>query len=350
MIRMRHRALPLLALTLALSGIPAAAQQTVLPLWPHATPEPPQTTEAEVDVTKPTDALISGHRTSRLTNVTNPTITVYSPPASRNNGAAALVFPGGGYVRLAWDGEGIDTCTWLNSIGVTCLLVKYRVPEKGHYPENFADLEDAQQAMRLARAHANAWHIDPSMIGVIGFSAGGNLAALMSTHPDEHHVESTPAAADVDTKIDARPDFAILIYPAYLGIEPAMKELDPVYAPNKFTPPTFLLQAEDDRGYGRNAPLYFQALAGAKVPTELHMYATGGHGFGLHPIGKPEEHWTQLATAWLRSIKMIPTPSSQSAGQSWPTNNGMPCQVPQAPLPGTHGTPAPPPLTDPACW
>src|SRR6195952_306068 len=194
---MRHprpASLPIFALAFALSGITATAQQTVIPLWPHATPEPPQTSEAEVDVTKPIDALISGHRTSRLTNVTNPTITVYSPPASRNNGAAALVLPGGGYVRLAWDGEGIDTCTWLNSIGVTCLLVKYRVPEKG------ADLEAAQQTMRLTRAHADAWHIDPSLIGVIGFSAGGNLAVLMSTHPDDRRVESTPAAPDVDIK------------------------------------------------------------------------------------------------------------------------------------------------------
>jgi acetyl esterase/lipase len=305
--------------TLAFAFTTAAtlAQQPVLPLWPHATPEPPQTTEPEKDVTKPTDALISGHRTARFTNVTVPTLTVYSPPASvKNTGAAALVFPGGGYFRLAWDGEGVDTCEWLNSIGVTCLLVKYRVPERGHYPENFADLEDAQQAMRLTRAHAKEWHIEHDRIGVIGFSAGGNLAALMSTHPDDPNVESTPAAPDVDTKIDARANFAIVVYPAYLILPadpknpvspPAMPiTLDPVYTPNKLTPPTFLIQAENDKGYGKNAPIYFQALAAAGVPAELHMYATGGHGFGIHPPGAPEEHWTDLATTWLRSIKMIP--------------------------------------------
>ena len=159
----------------------AAAQQTVLPLWPTATPEPAQTTEAEVDVTKPTDAFISGHRTARLTNVTKPTLSVYPPPAGRSNGAAALVFPGGGYVRLAWDGEGLDTCRWLNSVGMTCLLVKYRVPETGYFPDNPADLEDAQQAMRLARQHAREWRLDPGKIGVVGFSAGGNLAVLLST-------------------------------------------------------------------------------------------------------------------------------------------------------------------------
>lgn len=306
-----------LTVALVLTASAASAQQTVLPLWPHATPEPAQTSEHEADVTKSTDALISGHRTARLTNVTVPTITIYPPPASvKNTGAAALVFPGGGYVRLAWDGEGIDTCNWLTSIGMTCLLVKYRVPEKGHYPENFADLEDAQQAMRLSRAHAAAWHIDPARIGVIGFSAGGNLAVLMSTHTDDHHVESTPAAPDADTKIDARANFAIVVYPAYLitpsdpknPVSPPVipLSLDTVYTPNDLTPPTFLIQAENDKGYGRNAPVYFQALAAKGIPTELHMYATGGHGFGIHPPGMPEEHWTDLATAWLRNIKMIP--------------------------------------------
>jgi acetyl esterase/lipase len=294
-------------LLLAVAATVSHAQQTVLPLWPHATPEPPQTTEPETDVTKPTDAFISGHRTARLTNVTIPTLAVYSPPATvKNTGAAALVFPGGGYVRLAWDGEGVDTCNWLTSIGMTCLLVKYRVPEQGHYPTNFADIEDAQQAMRLSRAHAKEWHIDPDRIGVVGFSAGGNLAVLMSTHSDDQNVETTPAAADINAKIDTRANFAIVVYPAYLVVPPENKELDPVYAPNKLTPPTFLIQAENDKGYGKNAPVYYQALAAAGIPAELHMYATGGHGFGIHPPGAPEEHWTDLATAWLRNIKMIP--------------------------------------------
>ena len=295
------------SLAVALTFAAASAQHTVLPLWPHAKPEPAQTTEPEADLTKPTDGLISGHRTARLANVTNPTLTVYFPAATaKNTGAAALVFPGGGYVRLAWDGEGIDTCQWLNSIGMTCLLVKYRVPEQGHYPLNFADLEDAQQAMRLSRANAKVWNIDPDRIGVVGFSAGGNLAVLMSTHPDDQHVESTPAAPDADSKIDARANFAVVVYPAYLIVAPQNRELDPVYTPNKLTPPTFLIQAENDKGYGSNAPIYYQALAAAGIPTELHMYATGGHGFGIHPPNAPEENWTDLATAWLRNIKMIP--------------------------------------------
>ena len=320
-------------------------------------------------MTKPTDAFISGHRTSRLTNVTRPTITVYPPSAGvRNSGAAALVFPGGGYVRLAWDGEGVDTCTWLNSIGVTCLLVKYRVPERGHYPENYADLEDAQQAMRIARRLALSRCTSiPKKIGVVGFSAGANLAALISTHPDDHHVESTAAASDVDASVDARANFAIVVYPAYLITPadpnnpvspPAMPlTLDPVYAPNAFTPPTFLIQAENDKGYGKNAPVYFQALAASNVPAELHMYATGGHGFGIHPPGAPEEHWTDLATAWLESLHVVQPASVRRKPSASPALDGgspasavPPCPVLTQPAqrPQSNGTPAPT-SSDPNC-
>ena len=280
------------------------AQQTVVPLWPHGAPEPASSTTPEADVTTPADPLISGHRTRRLTNVSVPTLSVYSP-AANNTGTAALVFPGGGYVRLAWDGEGTDTCEWLNSIGVTCLLVKYRVPERGRYPDNPADLEDAQQAMRIARTHAVQWHIDPNHIGVVGFSAGGNLAVLLSTHPEDAHVKATPAAADVDDSISAKPDFAIVVYPAYLAVEPADAALDPMYQPNHFTPPTFLLQAQDDAHYGRNAIVYYRALMDARIPSELHYFATGGHGFGIHPAGRPEENWTKLAATWLESVHML---------------------------------------------
>lgn len=349
-----HR-LTFIACFLLLLGRPLAAQQTVLPLWPTVTPEPAQTADAELDVTKPTDAFISGHRTARLTNVTRPTLTVYAPALRANIGAAALVFPGGAYRQLAWDGEGLDTCRWLNSVGMTCLLVKYRVPETGHYPENPADLEDAQQAMRLARQHAGEWHLDPGKIGVVGFSAGGNLAVLLGTHPDDRHVESTPASAEADTRLDARPNFAVLVYPAYLIQQTDPKQLEPVYTPNQFTPPTFLIQAENDKGYGRNAPVYFQALAAANVPAELHMYSTGGHGFGLHPVGRPEEHWTQVASAWLRSIKVLPPlpPPGSTAlnGSTFGGPNGPappPCPEPAQMQPGK--TPSNTQTTDPACW
>jgi acetyl esterase/lipase len=311
----------------------AQAQQITLPLWPHATPEPAQTTEPETDITKPTDNFISGHRTARLTNITAPTLTVFSP-SNHNTGAAVLVFPGGGYQILAWDGEGLDPCHWLNSIGITCILVKYRVPqplgEAGHYPADPSDLEDAQQAMRLTRAHAADWHIDPTHIGVMGFSAGANLAVLLCTHPDDDHVESTPAASEVNPRISARADFAIIAYPAYIAVPPSDVELNPVYAPDQFTPTTFLIQAENDRGYGKNALVYYRALMDAHIPAELHYYATGGHGFGMHPPNAPEEHWPHLAESWLRTIGILPSRHASGPSSVAPS----PCAMPQPPAPG----------------
>jgi acetyl esterase/lipase len=340
------------ALIFSLAAASASAQQTVLPLWPHAKPEPTQSTGPEQDVTKPTDGLISGHRTARIANVSEPTLTIYSPPANvRNTGGAALVFPGGGYVRLAWDGEGVDTCNWLTSVGMTCVLVKYRVPEKGYYPDNPGALEDAQQAMRITRAHAREWHIDPLRIGVVGFSAGANLAVLLSAHPDDRHVESTPASGDIDKTVSARANFAVVVYPAYLVVGPENKELNAVYAPTGFTPPTFLIQAENDKTYSKNAPVYYMALADAEVPTELHMFSTGGHGFGIHPPDAPEAHWTDLATSWLESIHMIPpmevrhrlNDRAAKSGGSDPAGGAPPCSVtmPAPPLPG-HPAPAQP--------
>ncbi|HEX4154739.1 MAG TPA: alpha/beta hydrolase [Acidobacteriaceae bacterium] len=358
---MKRQALAhVLSLSLAFLSLPLLATislhaQTVLPLWPHGTPEPPQTSAPETDVTRPTDRLISGHRSARLTNVTVPTLSVFSPPdSSMHRHAAALVFPGGGYVRLAWDGEGLDTCRWLNSIGVTCLLVKYRVPEQGRYPDNPADLEDAQQAMRLARAHAAAWHINPHKIGVIGFSAGAHLAVALSTHWDDAHVESTPAASQVDAAIGAHPDFALIIYPGYLNADSTMQSLTPTLTPRPGTPPTFLLQAEDDPVHVENSLVYFRALKDAGIPTELHIYATGGHGFGLHPVGSPEEHWTQTATIWLRSLNMLPpaeTTSGSAASFQAPAATS-PCPAQQPPLgrPSTTQSATNAAADNPACW
>jgi acetyl esterase/lipase len=326
------------------------AQQTVLPLWPHATPEPPQTTEPEMNNAKPVPG--QAKLPIRMTNVTKPTIAVY-PPHGKNSGTAALVFPGGGYSRLAMDIEGTDTCDWLNSVGITCLLVKYRVPqppgEAGHYPADPSDLEDAQQAMRIARLHASEWHFDPNRIGVVGFSAGGNLAVLLSTHPDDKHVESTPAAPDVSASTDARANFAVVVYPAYLAMPPEETSLFPAYTPNSFTPDTFLIQAENDRTYGRNALVYYRALMDAHIPAQLHYYATGGHGFGTFPVNKPEDHWTELATTWLRAIGMLPPfkDVGPASGEPSPT----PCTAQNIPTqPPLPGRPSPAPRSnDPNC-
>jgi acetyl esterase/lipase len=296
----------LAALCLAFACGPVPAQQ-VITLFPHGTPEPRQVNEPEKDQSKLT---VPGHN-PQITNITVPTMIVYPPPASvKNTGVAALVLPGGGYHFLNMKAAGTEPCDWLNSLGIMCLLVKYRVPEPGYYPENRAPLEDAQQAMRITRSHAAEWGIDPKRIGVMGFSAGGNLAILMSTHPDDPHVMSTPAAKDVPMEhgvpVDARANFAIVCWPAYVAAKPEETNLSPIYKPNSFTPPTFLIQAEDDPMFHPNAIVYYRGLMDAKIPAELHFYQSGGHAFGMHPMRFAQAHWPDIAANWLRFNKIIP--------------------------------------------
>ena len=194
-----------------------------------------------------------------------------------------VVFPGGGYHILAIDLEGTEVCDWLNSAGITCVLVKYRVPDSGPYPKSSAALQDAQRALGLVRAHAGEWHIDPHRIGVLGFSAGAHLAAALGTHFDQRLYDPIDAA----DRLSCRPDFAVIVYPGYLALE------EKNFAPNADipvtgkTPPSFIVQAEDDPVHVENAVVYFLALKAAKVPAELHIYAGGGHGYGLRRTRTP---------------------------------------------------------------
>ena len=289
----------LLALTLL--AIPAIAQHPTLLLWPNGNPEPSHLTGPETDPTTDKDRMVSGRPAIRITNVSQPSLTVYSPDPVKNTGAAALVFPGGSYIRLSWSVEGTEVCDWLNSLGMTCILVKYRVPEDGHYPVNTEDLEDAQQAMRLTRTHAVDWHIDPARIGVIGFSAGAHLAVVLSTHPGFQGANVPPSM------IDARPNFQMVLYPGWLN-GPNSK-VDPSVAPTPQVPPTFLVMAENDyTAHVENALIYFQALKDAKVPAELHLFTQGGHGFGMRPTDLPISHWGALAETWLHTIHILGPP------------------------------------------
>ncbi len=286
---------------------PVMAQETTLLLWPNGNPEPSKVVGPEIDPTTDANRMVSGKVTVRVTNVSKPSLTVY-PPKGKNSGAAALVFPGGAYIRLAYNIEGTEVCDWLNSIGMTCVLVKYRVPEEGHYPANVEDLEDAQQAMRMTREHAVAWHIDPNRIGVIGFSAGAHLAVVLSTHPD-FQGKNVPAST-----IDARPDFQMVIYPGWLTgsiSHGTAGQVDPSVAPNAQVPPTFLVQAENDyTAHVENALVYFQALKDAKIPAELHVYTQGGHGFGMRPTDLPISHWGAVAETWLHTIHILGLPGA----------------------------------------
>ena len=272
-----------------------------LPLWPGAAPGAPANLPPEVDTTTAKDNLIAGRPIVRLGNVSSPTLTVYSSKGN-NTGAAIVVFPGGGYRILAIDLEGTEVCDWLNSAGITCLLVKYRVPDTGPYPKSTAALQDAQRALGLARQHAAEWHIDPARIGVLGFSAGAHLSAALSTHFDKRLYEPVDAA----DQLSCRPDFAVIVYPGYLANAAENMAANPEIHPTEKTPPSFIVQAEDDPVHVENSTVYFLQLKNAKVPAELHLYAQGGHGYGLRRTDLPVTTWPQSVEMWLHTIKVLP--------------------------------------------
>jgi acetyl esterase/lipase len=279
--------------------LPATGHVT-LHLWPNGAPDATPNPAAEVDTTTPQQALIAGKPLIRLGDVSDPTITLYAPKGE-NTGAAVVVFPGGGYQILAIDLEGTEVCDWLNSIGVNCILLKYRVPNSGPYPKSPQALEDAQRALGMVREHASEWHIDPNRIGVLGFSAGGHLAAALSTHFDKRIYP----AVDVADQFSCRPDFAIIIYPGYLALAEKNFEQNPDIQMTAQAPPTFLVQAEDDPVHVENSIVYFMALKHAGVPAEMHIYTDGGHGYGLRPTALPITHWPQLADTWLHTIHVL---------------------------------------------
>jgi len=245
------------------------------------------------------DNLIAGKPLIRLGNVSTPTLTFY-PAKVKNTGAAVVVFPGGGYNILAIDLEGTEVCDWLNHAGVNCVLLKYRVPFTGPYPKSSAALQDAQRAVGLVRQHAAEWKIDPKRVGVLGFSAGGHLAAALSTHFDQRLYDPIDAA----DKLSCRPDFAVVVYPGYLAWSEKNYAPNADINPTAQTPPTFIVQAEDDPVHVENAVVYFLALKNAKVPAELHIYAEGGHGYGLRKTKLPVTYWPGLVEGWLDKIGM----------------------------------------------
>jgi acetyl esterase/lipase len=276
---------------------------TQVPIWPGAAPDsqPVPGPEYVKNTTKP-----AGKPLVWVGNVAQPTMTVYSPTGT-NTGVAAVVFPGGGYNALAMDLEGTEICDWLTSRGITAVLLKYRVPtphRASPYGESMPALEDAQRTVGLVRFHAAQWQIDPHKIGVIGFSAGGHLVVAMSTHLDKR-LYPTCDAADQES---CRPDFAIACYPGHLWNDDGNFALNPDVRTNitTNTPPTFLLQDEDDPVDNiNNSLVYYIALKNAGVPVEMHLYAQGGHGFGLRHTKFPVTGWPQLVETWLKTIGMV---------------------------------------------
>ena len=298
----------------------SVAQQTLwqpssghvqIPIWSGAAPDAraargPEHTETVTD----TKELVAGKSWLAVEDVSRPTLTVYSPRA-KNTGAAVVVFPGGGYEVLAIDLEGTEVCDWLIERGITCVLLKYRVPAPrsrpnwGAYPQSPIALEDAQRTMGLVRLHAKEWHIDPHRLGVLGFSAGGHLVAALSVH----FARRIYPPVDAADKESCRPDFAIALYPGHLSVKEGTLTLNPDIASNitARTPPTFLLQNEDDKVDSIWDSLSYEAaLIKANVPVEFHSYAEGGHAFGLRRTKYECTAWPQLVETWLHSIGVTP--------------------------------------------
>jgi acetyl esterase/lipase len=279
-----------------------------VPIWPGEAPDNvPNAKPESVRADRPI-----------VTNVSQPTMTLYAPSGS-NTGAAIVVFPGGGYLALAMELEGTEICDWLTSHGITCVLLKYRVPNSGptwedhqrHYPKVQTALQDAQRTLGLVRQHATEWHVDPHRVGVIGFSAGGHLVAAVSTH----FARRTYPLVDAADKLSCRPDFAIALYPGHLWVHEdedsatrneADLRLRSDIIVRRDTPPTFLLQAENDESDGVEQSLaYYVALLKAGVPAEMHLYAQGGHAFGLRSNKLPIGHWPGLVEQWLHTIGVL---------------------------------------------
>ncbi len=235
----------------------------------------------------------------RVTNVSIPTIKVFPAEPSVANGTAIIVCPGGAYNILAYEHEGTDVCNWLNDIGITAILLKYRVPRRKGRPKHEAPLQDAQRAISLLRKDAKRWNIEADRIGILGFSAGGNLAVMASTS----FKKRTYKRIDSVDEISCRPDFAILIYPAYLLDR---KKRDKLFDEIKITsdcPPCFLAHTGDDHVPAEGSALFYLALEGAGVVgSELHLYPFGGHGYGIRGSKNSVSSWPSRARDWMNSM------------------------------------------------
>ena len=297
---MRFSASRLLAVTFLAAVSAHAASEPIL-LWPGGAPGEKGGLPPEGDTSKPTDNVVSGQPVIRLGNVSSTTLTVFPAPAEKATGAAVMVCPGGGYHILAMDLEGTEICEWLNSIGVTAVLLKYRVPAREGQPKHGPALQDAQRAMGLIRQRAGEWGINPERVGCLGFSAGGHLCAALSASAAARTYE----AVDDADKQSCRPDFMALIYAAYLTQKDHDDAVSPETAVSKATPPTFLAMTEDDPVRAETALFYYLALKKAGVAAELHLYPMGGHGYGLRRTPFNISTWPQRVEEWMKSRDVL---------------------------------------------
>ncbi|QGJ68749.1 Acetylxylan esterase [Planctomycetales bacterium 10988] len=278
-----------------------AKEPIVLDLWPELPPGETGNLAPEHDSSGEEGRMVAGKRVTRLTNVSTPQIAVYQPEEAKANGAAVVICPGGGHRILAYDLEGIEVAEWLNSLGVTGIVLKYRVPARDPEKRWTAAVQDAQRAMSLVRSKAKDWNLDPDRIGICGFSAGGQTAGLTSLFLEDRQYQ----AIDAVDQNPIRPSFTMLIYPAYLVERSEPTKLAEEVKVTKDVPPMFFVHAFDDRISVNNSLLVASALKGVDVPIELHVYPTGKHGYGLRPTEEPVTHWPERAAIWLEKMGFL---------------------------------------------
>lgn len=283
----------------AMAGVNAMPQNSPIALFAGGAPGETETSllteNADIDGGK-----TGGETVLRIMNVGEPTITYYPAPKDLASGSAVVVCPGGGYNLLAYDLEGDEVCQWLNSLGITGVLLKYRVPRREGREKHEAPLQDLQRAIGYVRAHAAEYGVDPRRIGVMGFSAGAHLSATASNN----FARRTYPPADAADRASCRPDFCLLVYPAYLDGEEPFR-IAPELKVSPQTPPTLLIQAEDDKSYINSSLFYYYALKEAGVPAWMHLYSKGGHGYGLRDTGAAVNEWPERAESWFRELGII---------------------------------------------
>lgn len=282
---------------LAFGVLQASAQPPleVLPIWPAQPPGETGTLPQEADTSTADSDKVAGLTVIRLGNVSTPTLTVYPAPAHIATGAAVVICPGGGHRILAMDLEGSEVAAWLNAQGVTAFVLKYRVPAREPGPRWRAAVDDAQRAISLVRSRAASFGIDPARIGILGFSAGGEAAGLTALLPARQYT-----AVDAVDQVPYRPDFVVLAYATGMATRDGAGLHEYIHV-TKDTPPMFLVHAQDDFVPVQNSVLLFLALKAAGVPSELHVYAAGGHGYGLRETAQPVTTWHHRAAAWMKA-------------------------------------------------
>ena len=277
-----------------LSGMTYAVEKPIK-VWPGTVPGE----QGDIGEETATPSEPGKKQVLRISNVSIPTLTFYPADKENNTGTTVVVCPGGGYNILAWDLEGTEVCEWLNTLGVNAVLLKYRVPRRQGLPPYHAPLQDAQRTMSYVRAHAGKWNLDPERIGILGFSAGGNLAAMTSMHFEKRNYK----AVDEIDKTSSRPDFAILIYPAYLTGSDG--NLVPEANVTKATPPMFMAHAYNDGVTPESSVLMWLALKRVGVTAEMHITETGGHGYGLRITESNSHRWPARCEQWMRERGLL---------------------------------------------